>query len=81
MFFNEISEQTGRECILRASGGKKFENLTPQHQTWCHLCGFDVCTGLPKKTLNTSHCHDTLLIKLPRALQRLANYNKPGLKE
>ena len=25
--------------------------------------------------------HDTPLIKLPRALQRLANYNKTGLKE
>ena len=24
--------------------------------------------------------HDTPLIKLPRALQRLANYNKPGLE-
>ena len=24
--------------------------------------------------------HDTPLIKLPRTLQRLANYNKPGLK-
>ena len=25
--------------------------------------------------------HDTPLIKIPRAFYRLANYNKPGLKE
>ena len=32
-----------------------------------------------QKEPNVVH-HDTPLINLPRALQRLANYNKPGLK-
>ena len=29
-------------------------NLPDPCETWCHFCGFDVCTGLPKKALNTS---------------------------
>ena len=34
----------------------------------------------PQNEPNTVY-HDAQLIKLPRILQRLANYNKPGLKE
>lgn len=34
----------------------------------------------PQNEPNTVY-HDASLIKLPRTLQRLANYNKPGLKE
>ena len=36
--------------------------------------------NLPQNEPNIVY-HDTPLIKLPRALQRLANYNKPGSKE
>ena len=37
--------------------------------------------NVPNEPLNKPNIvyHDTPLIKLPRALQRLANYNKPGL--
>ena len=41
-----------RECIFRASGGTNLENLSHRHQPWWHLCGFDVCIGLPQKTMD-----------------------------
>ena len=37
-------------CIFRASGSTNFEKLTAWRQTWWHL---RVCTGLPKKNLDT----------------------------
>ena len=43
-----------RECIFRVSGGTNFENFSAQRQPSCHLRGFDVSTGLPKKALDTS---------------------------
>ena len=43
-----------RECIFRASVGKNLEKFSPWHQTWCCLCGFGVCTSLPKTTLDMS---------------------------
>ena len=43
------------ESIFRVSGETNFENFSARHQTWrWHLPGFDVSTGLPKKTLDTS---------------------------
>ena len=42
------------ECIFKASRGTNFEKFSTQSQPWWHLCWFDVYTGLPKKTLNTS---------------------------
>ena len=49
-----LRSDRARECIFRASGGTNFENFTAQCQPWCHLPGFNVCTALPKKTLDTS---------------------------
>ena len=37
------------ECIYRASGGTNFQNFSTQCQTWWHVGGIDVCTGLLKK--------------------------------
>ena len=42
------------ECIFRASGGTNFENFCDLRQPWCRPLELDVCTGLPKKTLDTS---------------------------
>ena len=42
------------ECIFRASGGTNFENFSAQCQPWWWLCGFNICTGLPQKTLDIS---------------------------
>ena len=39
------------KCIFWASGGTNFENISAQHQPWWQLHGFDVCTGLPQKSL------------------------------
>ena len=36
------------------SGGTNFINFSTKHQPWWCLCVFDVCTGLPKKTLDMS---------------------------
>ena len=47
------TESTG-ECIFRVSGEQNFENFSTQWQPWWHLRGFDVCTSLPKKSLDTS---------------------------
>ena len=41
-----------RECIFRVSGGTNIENLPCWHQPWWYLCGFHICTGLSKKTLD-----------------------------
>ena len=40
------------ECNFRASEGTNFENYSNRYQLWWHLCGFDVCTPLPKKVLD-----------------------------
>ena len=53
MFSKEIYEQTEPRCVFLVSGGTNFENSSTWRQPWCHLRGFDVCTGLPKKTLDT----------------------------
>ena len=45
-----------RECIFRASECKNFEDFPSRCQPWWHLCGFDVCNGLPKK-LCIPHCY------------------------
>ena len=39
-----------QECMFRVSEGANFENFSAWHQSWWCLCGFDVCTGLPKKS-------------------------------
>ena len=39
-----------RKCIFRVSGGTNFENFSSRRQPWRRLHGFDVCTGLPKRT-------------------------------
>ena len=51
----KLLQRTGRvrECIFRVSGDKNLEKLPIQHQLWWGLCGFDFCTDLPKKTLDT----------------------------
>ena len=43
-----------RRCIFREFGSTDFENLCTGCQPWWHLCGFDGCTGLPKKTLDVT---------------------------
>ena len=48
---NPRTDRAG-ECIFRASGGTNFENFPAQRQLWWCLRGFDVYTGLPKKTLD-----------------------------
>ena len=49
-----LRTDSARECIFRASGGTSFSNLPAWHQPWCCLCEFNICTGLPKKTLKMS---------------------------
>ena len=44
----------GREWIFRVSGGTNFEHFSARCQPWLHLHGFNVCTILPKKTLEMS---------------------------
>ena len=39
---------------FRVSGGTNFEKFSARCQPQWRLRGFDVCTGLPKKTLDTS---------------------------
>ena len=39
-----------RMCIFRACGGTNFENCPVQQQPWRRLNGFDVRTGLTKKS-------------------------------
>ena len=43
-----------RECFFRVSGGTNFEKHSAQRQPSWRLRAFDVCTGRPKKTLDTS---------------------------
>ena len=51
--FFEERKDVAKESIFRVSGDTNFENFSAQHQTWWwHLPGFNVSTGLPKKT-----CH------------------------
>ena len=52
----KLLQRTGRvrECIFRVSEDKNLEKLPIQHQLWWGLCGFDFCTDLPKKTLDTA---------------------------
>ena len=64
MFYKEIEEQTARECIFRVSGGTYFENFSALRQPWWRLRGFDMCTSLPKKTLDTSLLIDHGALKL-----------------
>ena len=54
------------EYIFRVSRGTSFENLSTQHQPCLPPFGFDVCTDLPKKTLDMSltHTHTSLLMKI-----------------
>ena len=47
------------EFIFKASGGTNIESFFVHFQPCLCLCGFDVCTGLPRKTLDTS------LLQLP----------------
>ena len=57
-----------RECNFRASGVTNFEKFATRRQPWWCLRGFNVCIGLPKKTLHTLliSCNIFLLaIKLP----------------
>ena len=39
-----------RQCIFRASEDTNLENSPSGCQTWWHLYGFNVCTGMPKKS-------------------------------
>ena len=48
-----------RECIFRVSGGMNLEKLSAWYQLWWCFCGFNVCAGLPKKTLNMSLTDET----------------------
>ena len=50
-----VGTDGARECIFRASRHKfsRFVCLAPA-MPWCFLHVFDDCTGLPKKTLDTS---------------------------
>ena len=61
-----LRTESARECIYRASGGTGFENFSARRQPWWRLCGFDVCTGLRKKTLNTSLSYVQVLMKFIR---------------
>ena len=49
-----LKKDRAKECIFRASGGTNLENSPSRHQPWGQLCGLDVYTGLPKKSLETS---------------------------
>ena len=50
---NLRTDKTG-EYIFWASGGTNFEKFSAQCQPWWRICEFHVCTGLPKKSLDTS---------------------------
>ena len=50
-----LKTDRGRESIF--IWRHKFINFSTKHQPWWCLCGFDVCTGLPKKTLCHCHCY------------------------
>ena len=54
--FNENlpPEDSARECIFRPSGGKNLENSPTRCHSWWCLCRFNLCTSLPKKTLDSS---------------------------
>ena len=49
-----LRTNSAREWIFRASGNTNFEKFTARRRQPCwHLHGFNVCAGLPKKTLHT----------------------------
>ena len=49
-----LRTDSAKECSFRESGGTNFENFPSQCQSWWRLREFHICTGLPKKTLDTS---------------------------
>ena len=49
VFQGNLTTGRARECIFRVSGSINFKNFSAQQQPWQQLCGFDVCTSLPKK--------------------------------
>ena len=40
--------------MFAVSGGTNYESFYALYKACWHLHGFNVCTGLPKKTLDTS---------------------------
>ena len=61
---NVLRTDRAGECILREFRGTNFENFSDQLQPWWRLCGLDVCTGLLKKTLDTSLHNSSVLFHL-----------------
>ena len=49
-----LRHDRARQWSFRVYGRRNFESFSTPCQSWCCLCGFDVWTGLHKKTLNTS---------------------------
>ena len=63
MFYNKKNKTNRvRECIFKASGGTNFEKFTTRRQPLWGLHGFNVGTGLPEKTLDTSLVKTSILV-------------------
>ena len=67
MFHKEIYEQTEPGSVfLEYLEAQIFENFSARHKPWWHLCGFDVCTDLPKRNSGyiTDHGLRTFVFKM-----------------
>ena len=68
--------------IFKVSGGGNFENYSAWRQPSWDLRGFDVCTGLPKKSLDTSlkrYIIQGVSQKRPPKINRNISSNNPLL--
>ena len=68
--------------IFKVSGGGNFENYSAWRQPSWDLRGFDACTGLPKKSLDTSlkrYIIQGVSQKRPPKINRNISSNNPLL--